>query len=376
MVNDRGVHQGRNVWAHYVLRVRLSGGIPVLTFIYGTRPEALKLWPVVREAAKRKVAFRTICTGQHTDLLIGAKLRADLNLNVEGREDPLEYVTEAGVALQAVLKPERNIVVVQGDTASAYAGALAAHNIGLPVAHVEAGLRSHDLTDPWPEEQFRVEIDRLSRFRFCPTPGNWQNLDAEGIATECVPPHPGDPISRVTGNTITDALRLMLVKREMPKNYVLVTLHRRESFGEPLKNILRGLAAFAKSHPDTAVLWPLHPNPHVREALQAVPMPVNVLMRGPLPYSGFLQILASANCVLTDSGGVVEEATTLGVPIVCARNKTERPEAFELSSSRRLVGTDATAVEGGLRLVFWAESEPSSVFGDGYAAKRILDVLV
>lgn len=338
----------------------------LLHFIFGTRPESLKIWPLAREAKRLKVPFRTVCTGQHTDLLIGTKLKADVNLGISGIDDPLEYVEKARQGVCQYLNSARKVstVIVQGDTGSALAGAKAAKDLGYPVAHVEAGLRSHDLTDPWPEEGFRVQIDQIAAHHFCPTEGNIANLSAE---------LPGKSFY-LSGNTIVDALRLMRVSRGIPKNYVLVTLHRRESFGEPLLNILKGLRNFASDHPDTAVLWPMHPNPHVREALEHVHMPTNVLMRGPLPYEGFLEILASANCVLTDSGGVVEEATTLGVPIVCARRSTERPEAFDLPHNR-LVGTTTLAVEGALRLAYWETGTPSTTFGDGDASQQIMNVL-
>lgn len=353
----------------------------MLTFIYGTRPEALKLWPVLREAKRRKVPFRTICTGQHVDLLAGTMVRPTVHLGVQSLGDPVEYVERCLPILTESQRGKRlGTVVVQGDTASALVGARFAAQEHLPLAHIEAGLRSHDPNDPWPEEGFRVEIDRLATYRFCPTGGNLYNL---AYVNGVINPDWGVPKSQVvrqthvTGNTIVDALRLMRVARETPKGFVLVTLHRRESFGEPLATILRGLRNFAASHPDTAILWPLHPNPNVLESLQRVPMPPNVLMRGPIPYKGFVQLLAAANCVLTDSGGVVEEAATLGVPIVCARNKTERPEAFELPGNV-LVGTDSElAIEGNLRLKYHDHDlcRPSTVFGDGFASGRILEVL-
>lgn len=343
----------------------------MITIVLGTRPEAIKALPIIRELKRRKKAFRVIHTGQHTDLMIGTGLKPNLFLQVPSENDPEAYVGACGEALSRYVAPslpsnKGETVLVIGDTASAMAGAIWGNMLGYPVAHVEAGLRSHDLSDPWPEEGFRVEIDRLATYHFCPTEGNLANL--------CREPAEWVEKSIVTGNTIVDALRFMKGERTTPKNYVLVTLHRRESFGEPLENVLWGLRSFARGHSDTAILWPMHPNPRVGDALRKVPMPVNVLMRGPVPYKGFLELLASANCVLTDSGGVVEEATTLGVPIVCARNKTERPEAFELPWNV-LAGTNELSVEGNLRLKYHESGRPSEVFGDGNAAKRIVEVL-
>lgn len=347
----------------------------MLTFILGTRPEALKILPLIREAKKRKKAFRVLATGQHSDLLLGTGVRPDVNLGIESTNNPHAYLGLLYFPLREKLHaaPQGTVIVVQGDTASALAAARAGTDMGIPVAHVEAGLRSHDLADPYPEEGFRVEIDRLATYHFCPTHGNRINLLNERVIGQQGQP-PALENAKVVGNTITDALRLMKVTRETPKDYVLVTLHRRESFGEPLCNILRGLAKFAESHPDTAILWPLHPNPKVREALEAVPQPVNVLLRGPLPYEGFLTMLASAQAVLTDSGGVLEEATTLGVPTVCARKHTERPEAFS-TKQNVLAGTKAESVEQALNAVFHTTGEPSTIFGDGHASEKILDAL-
>ena len=243
-----------------------------------------------------------------------------------------------------------------GDTASALAGARAAVAREVPVAHVEAGLRTGDLTDPWPEEAYRVEIDRLATYRYCPTDANRANLVAESL----------DGLT--TGNTITDALRLMGVTRTYGK-HVLVTLHRRESFGEPMENILRGLGEAAARQPDVPFCFPVHPNPQVRAQVARWRRPKNLVLGGPLPYRDFLTFLSSARAVLTDSGGVIEEAATLGVATVIARNHTERPEC--VGQTAQLVGTRASAVWEGLDWALTTPVEPSAVFGDGYAADRI-----
>lgn len=331
----------------------------MIRLIVGTRPEAIKTQSVVRELKRRKVAVEVIFTGQHADLMDGTGLKPTTDLRCASDNEPEAYLVKLSEAL-GTLKGYPETVVVQGDTASALAGARHGVLIGANVAHVEAGLRSGDLTDPWPEEAYRIEIDRLASYHFCPTDGNRQHLVAEGL----------DGV--VTGNTIIDALIAMKVVRE-PGQHVLVTLHRRESFGQPMRDILRGLAAAAKNHPNTPFCCPVHPNPTVREAFRQAQLPPNVILGGPLPYSDFLTFLASARCVLTDSGGVVEEASWLGVPTIVARNHTERPEAIGLTA--KLVGKKASDVWEGLDWGLQATVEPSSVFGDGHAAEKIVDVL-
>lgn len=339
--------------------------------IVGTRPEALKTLPVIRELKSRHIAFQVITTGQHTDLIAGTGLKPDIELAVPSANDPLAYVEAAQTALSRVLhgaKPE-DVVVVQGDTASALAGARAGNVARIPVAHVEAGLRSHDPTDPWPEEIFRGEIDSLSRWMFCPTEGNRQNLLTETPNGKLTP----DKAAFVTGNTIIDQLRYSGVKRTSGE-HVLVTLHRRESFGNPLRRILIGLAAAAKNHPETPFCFPVHPNPEVRKTVKEANLPPNVILGGPLPYQDFLTFLSGAKAVLTDSGGVIEEAAWLGVPTVIARNHTERMEAVQCGIAK-LVGRKSSDVWEGLDWALSTEGEPQTVFGDGTAAKQIVDVL-
>jgi len=342
---------------------RQSGRLgAVIRFILGTRPEALKILPVLRVLTARKAAFDVLCTGQHTDLLAGTGLLVARSLNLPSDNDPLAYVQAVRQALDELHVQHTDWVVVQGDTASARAGAQYATDHLLELAHIEAGLRSGDFSDPWPEEMFRVEIDNVADYKFCPTMRNLRHLEAEDLADG----------AHVTGNTIVDQLRAMKVQRE-PGSHVLITLHRREAFGEPLKAILEGLSRVAREYPDTPFLWPVHPNPHVRDALEATALPVNVLTRDPLPYHSFLTLLASAKAVLTDSGGVVEEACTLGVPTVIARDHTERPEA--LGHSALLAGKTADGVESALVQSFTRSCEPSEVFGDGHASERIADLL-
>ena len=336
----------------------------MLTIVYGTRPEAIKLRPVILECVKRKVAFQVICTGQHTDLLSGTGVKPTLNLLEPSRNDPTEHVERVIKRLKVCDIMHWGTILVQGDTASALAGARFGAESGIPVGHIEAGLRSHDPNDPFPEELFRTEIDRLSTYHFCPTEGNLGNLIVEGYGMASMKRF-------VTGNTIVDALREMKVKRDR-KDFLLVTLHRRESFGEPLRMILRGLKSYALKYPDKAILFPVHPNPEVRKALEDVSLPVNVLLRNPVKYRDFVTTLGMAGAVLTDSGGVVEEAITLGVPLVCVRNVTERPEAFPPGSLMMPSQCEERLCEA-LESAFETNPTPSTVFGNGLASAKILD---
>lgn len=343
----------------------------MLIYVAGTRPEVIKLAPLIRLCIKRSVPFQCILTGQHADLIASTGIDAiwPIRLTLPSQNDPMAYCDAATERLSEVLHGQKSdsIVVVQGDTASALAGARAGVQQNLRVAHVEAGLRSGNLQDPWPEEGFRVEIDRLSTHRFCPTDGNLVNLTIEGLS------------GVVTGNTVTDALRLAGITPVKPVHRengpVVVTLHRRESFGQPLLDIIAGLSQVAASFPDRAFCWPVHPNPKVQEALDQSPLPVNILRRSPLPYPKFIEFLSRSRCVLTDSGGLVEECSTLGIPVAVARDCTERPEACEVGTAR-LAGKSTAGVVEALQ---WALSDealwgtlPSDVFGDGHAAERIV----
>lgn len=330
-------------------------------FIVGTRPEAIKLRPLVRVLARRRMPFRVVATGQHADLLAGTGLRPTTTLQLPSQNDPEGYVAACQQALEALTTRDADTILVQGDTASALAGAQWGCRRGLRVVHVEAGLRSGDLNDPWPEEGFRRAIDGLATLNCCPTEANRANLVAEKL----------DGV--VTGNPITDALRLRkLHVQPLATRYLVLTLHRRESFGATLAKMVAAIGAWAADHPDWLLFWPLHPNPRVHEAL--IPLPTNVLLRGPMPVDGFLALIAGARGVLTDSGGLIEETLTLGVPCAVARNVTERPEAFAFPS-HRLLGTSPEGILTGLDFLTSATASPQSTFGDGHAADRIADLL-
>ncbi len=352
--------------------------------VVGTRPEAVKLAPVARCLASSSWADPTIvATGQHGDV-VDDVLRA-FDLKAEHELAPVagdETVTAMNARLlhglgQALAGIGPDLVVVQGDTASTLAGALAGFFRRVPVAHVEAGLRTHDLDLPFPEEANRRLVAQVAALHFTPTRAAAANLRAEGVADERVV---------VTGNTGIDAL-LMARAREPDdgeldgvdpdRPLVVVTAHRRESWGEPIRSIGRAVARLAHRHPECQVVVAGHLNPAVRHALEAgVGRGGNVILSGPLAYGPFARLLGRARLVITDSGGIQEEATALGVPVLVTRAVTERTEGVDAGVAR-LVGTDEDRVTAeasallGDPAAHAAMRPRSNPYGDGAAAGRV-----
>lgn len=356
--------------------------------LMGTRPEAIKLCPVILELQKREGIRTVVCaTGQHGRLLRQATdcfgVRADETLPLLPEGSGLEQMTAHllnGIGgLLSRIRPD--LVLVQGDTASAFAGALAAFYRGIPVAHVEAGLRTYHIRSPFPEEMHRQVIATLADWHFAPTAKARRNLLQAGI-----------PEKRVflTGNTGIDALKYSLVNgipRNMPelpegKRLILFTAHRRENWGEPMRGMFRALRCAVEQFPDSYAVCPLHPNPAVREiAAEILRGCERVRVIDPPELTSFHHLLSRAYLVLTDSGGIQEEATALGIPTVIMRYSTERTEGIR-AGCLRLAGTDE---EGVLRTVqtllaenspeYISMHKPSGVFGDGNAAVRIVSIL-
>lgn len=358
-----------------------------LTIVYGTRPESVKLAPVVTALRAAGSIPTLIQTGQHTDLLRGTPaedvMRPDVSLGLAARPDPRVYVAVVEAALRARWAPEHpDIVVVQGDTASAYAGAFAAQALGIYVAHIEAGIRSGDKTDPWPEEQFRLWIDEIAVRGYCATSENQATIVREmetGPVRRC--PCEIDDRFPVTGNPGIDALYAHTQPLSYPQKMqgrVLITLHRRESFGEPFTRMVTGLTAVAQRYPSLEFLWPTHPNPNVQEHIPAHQyLAPNFLLLPPLATIPFARMLAASRCVITDSGGVQEEAAALGVPCIVARDKTDRPESVSIGLAK-VAGRTSEGILQGLdwALGFQARCTPSDCFGDGHAAERIVGHLL
>lgn len=370
------------------VQLTATGGDPAavgIAVVLGTRPDALKLAPVI-QALRACPLFDpvVIATGQHREMLDQVfdvfDLRPQVDLHVLQDRQTLTSLTSRVLtgleALLADLAP--GAVVVQGDTTTTFAGALAAFYARIPVVHVEAGLRTHDRWSPYPEEMNRRLTSQLAGLHLAPTEVARDNLLVEGVAAEAVV---------VTGNTSIDAL-LWAVNRPVPddallaslgddpRRVLLVTLHRRESWGAPLRAVGGALAKLACLEPDLLVVLPLHRNPVVREALVPLLGEVNnVQLVEPLDYGVFVHLMARADVILTDSGGIQEEGPSLGKPVLVARESTERPEGLAAGTSL-LVGTDAERiVTEGRRLLhdpaaYRAMARASNPYGDGRAAER------
>ena len=352
--------------------------------VFGTRPEAIKLAPVVEEL-RRDAAFRvSVCvTGQHREMLAQVldafALEPDFDLELMTANQELADVA-AGVlrGLRDVLREMRpDLVIVQGDTTSAVAAGLAAFYAGIGVAHVEAGLRSGDDFAPWPEEVNRKLLSVLARLHFAPTEHAKANLVREGVDPSRI---------HVTGNTVIDALKRIVARMEprdddSDRKLILVTGHRRESFGAGFESICNALAEIASLHDDVEIVYPVHLNPNVREPVHRIlGNHDRIRLIDPVGYLEFVRIMTRAHFILTDSGGIQEEAPFLGKPVLVMRDTTERPEGVA-SGNVLLVGTSRERIVAeATRLLRDAAhharmSIPSDVYGDGFAARRIADVL-
>lgn len=367
----------------------------VLT-VFGTRPEAIKMAPLaLRLAEDERFESRVCVTAQHREMLdqvLGLfELKPDYDLNLMKPGQDLNDIT-CGIlqGLKSVLadfKPD--MVLVHGDTATTFATSLSAYYQQIPVGHVEAGLRTGNLYSPWPEEANRKLTGALAAKHFAPTETSRQNLLKENI----------DPANiHVTGNTVIDALFEVVRKLEEgplgvelrarfdflkdDKRLLLVTGHRRESFGEGFENICRALAETAKAHPDVQIVYPVHLNPNVREPVNRLLAGVdNITLIEPQDYLPFVYLMNRAHIILTDSGGIQEEAPSLGKPVLVMRNTTERPEAVQ-AGTVKLVGTSVDVITSELTKLldqpelYSAMSYAHNPYGDGKACKRILDALV
>ncbi|MBB1157819.1 MULTISPECIES: non-hydrolyzing UDP-N-acetylglucosamine 2-epimerase [Amycolatopsis] len=354
----------------------------------GTRPEAVKLAPLAL-ALEARPGLRPLVvhSGQHQGMVeqalapfeVGIDAWLDVPPRVSGTQ--AELVSGLLPALDAALRRyQPSAVVVQGDTTTGLAGALAAFWLGIPVVHLEAGLRTHDLASPFPEEGTRQMISRIAALHLVPTAAAGAALAAEGV--------PSERITR-TGNTVVDAV-LAVAARDLPardpalallemgiaeagEQLVLVTSHRRESWGEPLKRTLTAVRQIVDAHPRVQVLFPVHPNPAVREQVEEVLGGVaRVTVTEPLEYPDLVRALRLASLVLTDSGGIQEEAPTFGTPVLVLRDTTERPEAVEAGCAW-LVGTDTELITDTAARILRGEisaAESTNPYGNGSAAAR------
>ena len=360
--------------------------------VVGTRPEAIKISPVINSLKKQPEKFETIvvATAQHREILDQAlslfRIKPDIDLNLMNSRQGLHALTsrvlESMEATISEIKP--NIILVQGDTTTVFASTLAAFYQKIPVAHVEAGLRSHDIYSPFPEEVNRRLTTVMAEIHFAPTPLAKKALLNEGI--------PADRII-VTGNTVVDALLHIsripfsfsqsgLKDLELDNNrIILVTSHRRESWGVELQNICEAIKDLVQKYPDIAVVYPVHPNPAVKETAEKILAGLDrIYLTRPLDYLTFVNLMKISYLILTDSGGLQEEAPTLKKPLLLLRNVTERPEAFQAGLAK-VIGTDRSRIVREAEILLNNTSEYEAMvtdnnpYGDGLAAERIVKTL-
>ncbi len=356
--------------------------------VFGTRPEAIKMAPVVAELSQHGslVESRVCVTAQHREMLdqvlavFGIEPDYDLDVMTED-QTPGDVTAAVVTGIDRVLADfSPDLVLVHGDTTTTMSAALAAFYRKVPVGHVEAGLRTHDRYFPFPEEMNRVLTDALSTLHFAPTLRSKENLLREGVSPDSI---------SVTGNTVIDALtdvagRAGLPETELPegKRLVLVTAHRRENFGRPLENICRALRDVADRFTDVSILYPVHLNPNVqRTASSILGGHDRIVLTDPLSYLEFVRLLKVSHIVVTDSGGLQEEAPSLGKPVLVLRRETERPEAVE-AGTVRVVGTEReTVLNECSRLLsddaaYEEMAEAVNPYGDGRASERIIGTIL
>lgn len=377
-----------------------------IMLVFGTRPEAIKMCPLVKEFQKHEDEFKTVVcvTGQHREMLdqvltiFDVKPDYDLNIMKQG-QDLTDVTARVLTGLRDVFKVDRpDVVLVHGDTTTSTAGALAAFYAQIPVGHVEAGLRTHNIYSPWPEEMNRQVTGRIADYNFSPTPLSEKNLKEENVHGNIY----------VTGNTVIDALHMVVEKLKTDdalraeqdkvlleagydinrltdgKKLVLITGHRRENFGDGFIRMVSAMKDLSEKYPEVDFVYPMHLNPNVRKPIHEVfgedLTRENFFFIEPLQYLEFVHFMSNATIVLTDSGGIQEEAPGLGKPVLVMRDTTERPEALA-SGTVHLVGTDYDKIVGEVSTLlddaaaYKQMSHAVNPYGDGQACRRIVDVL-
>lgn len=379
-----------------------------IMLVFGTRPEAIKMAPLVKEFQKNPDKFETIVcvTGQHRQMLDQVlnlfEIKPDYDLNIMKQGQDLYDVTaRVLVGMRDVLKEANpDVVLVHGDTTTSTAAALAAFYQQIPVGHVEAGLRTHNIYSPWPEEMNRQITGRIATYNFAPTPLSRQNLLDEGISDKSI---------TVTGNTVIDALYMVVDKIKNDsrldselsnelrnagydvdrlkdgKKLVLITGHRRENFGEGFLSMCNAIKSLTEKYPDVDFVYPMHLNPNVRKPIHEVfgedlSNLGNMFFIEPLEYLSFVYLMEKSNIVLTDSGGIQEEAPGLGKPVLVMRDTTERPEALT-AGTVKLVGTDYDKIVNEVSLLlddsdyYDKMNKAVNPYGDGKACNRIVNYI-
>ncbi len=356
--------------------------------VFGTRPEAIKMCPLIIQLRNVNELNCRIClTGQHREMLLSVMnvfgIEADYNLDIMEENQSLSSITERVLAgMNGILVREMpDFVLVHGDTTTSYAAALAAFYLGIPVGHVEAGLRTYDLESPFPEEFNRQSIDMIGKIFFAPTESAKRNLLNEGKKEEQIV---------VTGNTAIDALKYTVTKDYTDDNLkwaignkiILLTVHRRENLGQPMRNIFYAIKRILNESNDVRVIFPIHKNPKVREIARDIfGGEEKIKIIEPLDVVTFHNYIGKSYLILSDSGGIQEEAPSLGKPVLVLRNTTERPEGIECGVTR-LVGTDEENIFSVTmellndQMKYQKMSHMENPYGDGYASERICEKLI
>lgn len=365
----------------------VRGAVKTIMLVFGTRPEAIKMCPVVNELKSRKNVETIVCvTGQHRQMLDQVleafNVVPDYDLSVmKDRQTLFDVTVNVLQGMKEVLeKVKPDIVLVHGDTSTTFVTALACFYLQIPVGHVEAGLRTHNIYSPYPEEFNRQAVSIVSALNFAPTELAKQNLLAEGRDASSI---------HITGNTAIDALQTTVradytheqLEWAKDSRLILITAHRRENLGEPMRHMFRAIKRIVEEHQDIKVIYPIHMNPVVREtANEILGNDDRIRIIEPLEVLDFHNFLANSYLVLTDSGGIQEEAPSLGKPVLVMRDTTERPEGIA-AGTLRLVGTDEENIYNNFKLLLENEeeyrkmSQASNPYGDGKASKRIADIL-
>lgn len=356
--------------------------------IFGTRPEAIKMCPLILQLKKTEQLDCIVClTGQHREMLTQVMdvfaIRADYNLDIMRQDQTLSSITvDILNKLGDVLERERpDLILVHGDTTTSFAAALAGFYRNIPVGHVEAGLRTYDMSAPYPEEFNRQAVDLVTELYFAPTEQAKQNLLKEGKHGEQI---------YVTGNTVIDALSLT-VRGDYQNEHlewcsdsrlILLTAHRRENLGEPMRHMFRAVRRVIEEYPDVKVIYPIHKNPKVRQAAQEVLTGIDrIRLIEPLDVLDFHNFMARSYIIVTDSGGIQEEAPSLGKPVLVMRDTTERPEGIE-AGTLKLVGTTEEKVYQEIHNLLTDKesyqnmSKATNPYGDGHASERIVQAIL
>ena len=361
-----------------------------LAIIFGTRPELIKLSPIIQAASKAGISMKIIHTGQHMELIDDVidtfKIKIDITLTAMNKKQSLDQLTSTIInqISPMLIDHDINMVMVQGDTTSAFAAALAAFYNAIPVVHIEAGLRSHNNQAPFPEEMNRKMISQIAQYHFAPTQTAVSNLNHEGITKNV----------HLVGNTVIDALftctrqqnsAQVLNRSTIPvvnsaHKMMLVTCHRRENFGTPFESICKALMQLAHELNDIEIVFPVHPNPNIKDVANTLLSHDRIHLIEPVSYPELVALMDQSHLILTDSGGIQEEAPSLGTPVLVMRDNTERPEGISAGTAK-LVGTSMDAIIFNVKTLcldndaYNAMAKAVNPYGEGTSSKEILSAL-